>query len=154
MKPKLVLAALLLVIASTVAVAQDRKTMPSPTTVHFSEAFTSLVVEDDLTVVLTVGASPDITIEGDARSVMTKEVDGSLSLSVLGVHAAGQTIVYVPASLLSRVYMNGTGTLRSATTLQNRKLKIILSDEAKVRVKSTGNVSVETWNEIDFVKGR
>jgi hypothetical protein len=154
MKPKLFLAALLLVAASTAAVAQKSKPTPPSTTVHFSEAFTSLVVDDNLNVVLTEGTSPDILVEGDAKSLVAREVDGSLLLSFQKTYSANQTTVYVPASLLSKVYLNGTGTLRSATTLQNRQLKIILTDEARVHVKSTGNVSVETWNEIDFVKGR
>lgn len=154
MKPKSLLVALLLVTVSTAAIAQNRKPTPSSMTIRFAEVFTSLVVEGNLTVVLTESTSPDIILEGNASTVAAKEADRTLSLSAYNGYAPNETVVYVSAGLLSHVYLNGTGTLRSASTLQNHGLKIVLSDEAKVWVKSTGYVTVETASNIDFVKGR
>jgi hypothetical protein len=50
--------------------------------------------------------------------------------------------------------MNGNGSLTSANILSNQKMKIYLAAEARIDVRSTGNVTVETVDNIQFVKGR
>src|SRR5947209_16879226 len=117
MKPTFFFIALLLAVVSTSAFAQTNKAN-ALRTLHFSDSFTSLTVEDDLTVILTDDTVPDIKVEGSADVVMAKETEGNLFLYVRNGSTAADVKVYVPGRLLSKIFMNGKGTLGSATTLQ------------------------------------
>jgi hypothetical protein len=149
MKPKIFLIALLLVALGATAHAQNNNPL---TAVRFSENIAALSISDNLTVVLTEGTSSTITIEGNANSIAARMSDGHLSLEASDNFYAGKTIIYVPAGLLSKVFLNGTGTVRSATVLKGGKLRIYIGGEGKVNVRSTSPVIVENTDEVYFVK--
>lgn len=154
MKPKFFFMALLLLSFGATAFSQDKKTTEPLTTVQFSEAITSLTINDNLTVVLTDGASPNISAEGNSKALSARLDDGHLLLSARYPHQTPQTVVYVPAGLLRKVFLNDAGTVRSATALKQDKLKIFMSGEGKVEVRSLGAVTVETLDDVQFVKAR
>lgn len=154
MKPKFFFIALLLVSIGTTAFAQDKKGTEPLTAVYFPEAITSLSINDNLTVILTEGASPNISVEGDAKAVIAKFEDGHLLLSAGNQYQTAKPVVYVPAALLKKVFLNDAATLRSATALKQGKLKIFMSGEGKVDVRTLGAITIETIDDVEFIKAR
>ena len=152
MKPTIFILCLLISSLSFSAFAQ--KSVPqekASKTIHFKEAFTNVSIDDDINVILTDGSSDKIMVEGDVKASVN---DGHLYVAARNPRLAYGMKVYIPASFLTRVYMNGNGSLTSATILSNQKMKIYLAAESKVHVRSTGNVTIETVDDIQFVKGR
>jgi len=127
---------------------------PVSKTVKLDETFTSLLITNDLSVILTESASNEIVIEGDARDIKKVEVsivDNRLVLASSRPQVRLDVKVYVPAAFLNKVYIDGKANLSSSSTLRNKNLRIFLSEEAIINVKSFGKVTVETSSEIDFV---
>jgi len=154
MKPKFFFICLLLSSLGFSSFAQESPKMDgSAKTVQFNETYHSLSIQDNITVILTEGKSDKIFIEGNAKAVDARVSDGHLTLSA-GSRFTEDVKVYVPADFVSKVYMNAAGSLNSAATLSNSKIKIYLAAEARINVRSTGNVAVETIDDIQFVKGR
>jgi len=152
MKPKFLFLCLLLSSIGLSAFAQ--KTAPQDKKIHLTETTTTLVVEDDITVILTDSKADYLSVEGDPKAVLATIVDGQLTLSARKSYGGSNVTVYVPAGHLSKVFLNGTGNLTSSDVLSNQKIKIYLASEAKINVKSKGAVSVETQDDIQFVRGR
>jgi hypothetical protein len=152
MKPILIAISLLVSSLSFSAFAQKSDgTEKSPKLIHFKEAFTIVSIDDEMEVILTDGASDKIAADGDVKAVVS---EGHLYVSARNPRLAAGTKVFIPSGYLSRVYMNGNGSLSSASVLHNQKVKILLASEAKINVRSLGNVTVETIDDIQFVKGR
>ena len=155
MKQKFLLICLMLSAMGFSSFAQNSKVSePFSKTVKLKEECTSLVIEDNLSVILTESASNNITIVGDIRDVKKTGVsitDGRLVLSYALRDLPSEVKVYVPAALLGKVFINGKGTLSSSTVLKNKTLKIFLAEEGKVNNRSLGNVIVEPMNDICFV---
>jgi hypothetical protein len=155
MKPKFLSACLMLFVISFSAFAQKSSVGdPVSKTVKLDEPFTSLLIASDLPVILTEGDSNNIVVEGDARDIKkvgVSIVDDRLTLTDSRPQARPDVKVYVPATFLNKVYVNGKANLSSSSVLHNKNLKIFLSEEAIINVKSFGKVTVETTSEIDFV---
>lgn len=158
MKPKIYLLGLLLCTACTATFAQKGKpAQPVSTTVHLSEAVRTLLVENDVTVVLTDEKSDDVIVEGDARDVKALRVqmdEGRLSLSSSSATNLAGVKVYVPATRLAKINLQGKSILRATTTLQNPTLKVILDGEGIVNLSSTGKLVIEGTADFDFVQSR
>ncbi|HYO21115.1 MAG TPA: DUF2807 domain-containing protein [Flavisolibacter sp.] len=152
MKPTIFFLALLLSSLTFSAFAQ--KTSQNETKlIQLKEVFTSMSVDNDIDVVLTESKTGEMVVEGNAKLLDMRLSDGHLSLSKKQLGVSAPIKVHVPASYLSKIFMNGNGTLSSSAVLSNQKMKILLAGEAKIAVKSTGSVTVETAEEIQFVKG-
>ena len=152
MKPILFFVSLLVSSLSFSAFAQKSSIEETPAKViQFKEVFTMVSVDDNLEVVLTNGSSDNILVDDNVKATLS---EGHLYVSAKNPQLAAGNKVLIPANFLSRVYMNNNGSLRSETVLSNQKVKIYLASEAKINVRSLGNVSVETVGDILFVKGR
>jgi hypothetical protein len=152
MKPILIAISLLVSSLSFSAFAQKGQgPEKSPKVIQFQEAFTTVSVEDDMEIILTDGHSDKIAIDGDVRAVVS---DGHLYVSARNPRQAHAMKVFIPSAFLSKVFLNGNGSLSSASVLRNQKVKIFLASEAKINLRSLGNVTVETLDDISFVKGR
>jgi hypothetical protein len=153
MKPKFLFLCLLLSTIGLSAFAQSTAPQAAKK-IQLTEAVSTLIVEDDITVVLTDSKADHLSVEGDAKAVLATIVDGQLVLSARKSFGASDVTVYVPAGQLSKVFLNGTGSLSSSEILSNQRIKIFLASEAKINVRSRGSVSVETNNDIQFVQGK
>jgi len=152
MKPILIAISLLVSSLNFSASAQKHVGPEQPSKViQFKENFTVVTVDDDLEIILTDGTSDRIAVDGDVKAMVS---DGHLYVSARNPRLAAGTKVFIPSAFLSKVNMNGNGSLSSAAVLQNKKVRILLASEAKINVRSFGNVSVETVDDIQFVKGR
>ncbi|RYZ27296.1 MAG: hypothetical protein EOO10_13165 [Chitinophagaceae bacterium] len=152
MKPILIAISLLVSSLHFSASAQKNQELEKPSKViQFKENFTIVSVDDDLEIILTDGASDKIAVNGDVKAMVS---DGQLYVSARNPRLAAGTKVFIPSAFLSKVYMNGNGSVSSAAVLPNQKVKILLASEAKINVRSLGNVTVETIDDIQFIKGR
>lgn len=152
MKPILFFVSLLMSSLSFSAFAQKSSSAETPAKIiQFKEVFTTVSIEDDLEVVLTDGNSDNIAIDGNVKATLS---EGQLFLSAKNPRIAARNKVVIPANFLSRVYMNGNGSLSSENVLRNSRVKIYLASEARINVRSLGNVAVETVDGIQFIKGR
>ena len=127
---------------------------PETKVIQLKEIITSLAVENDIHVVLTETKSGEILVEGQVNALDIHVSDGQLQLAKKYEKLNAPLKVYVPATYLSKVYMNGTGSLSSSTVLTSPRIKVILSGESTIAIRSAGNVTVETMNDIQFVKSR
>ncbi|HYH14289.1 MAG TPA: DUF2807 domain-containing protein [Flavisolibacter sp.] len=151
MKPKFFLCLLISALSFSAFAQKSLPQEKTPRTIHFKEVFTNVSIDDDVNVILTEGSSDKIIVEGDVKATIT---DGHLYVAARNPRLAYGMKVYIPASFLTKVYMNGNGSLTSANILSNQKMKIYLTAEAKIHVRSTGNVTIETVDDIQFIKGR
>ena len=156
MKPKFIMTALLLCSLAFSAFAQKSKPSdPVSKLIRLNEGYSSMVIEDDISVVLTESNSNEIIIKGEEKSVEKVKVevdDGRLILSYVSAGVPAAVKVYVPAALLSRVNINGKSEVTSASTLNNPKLRVIVAGEGKVHLRSSGKVLVEGTDEFDFIR--
>jgi uncharacterized protein YabE (DUF348 family) len=152
MKPILIVFSLLVSSLSFSAFAQKSDVaQKSPKVIHFQEVFTTVSIEDDMEIILTDGNSDKIAVDGDVKAVVS---EGHLYVSARNPRLASGMKVFIPSAFLARVFMNGNGSLSSASVLRNQKVKVLLASEAKINLRSLGNVTVETMDDIQFVKGR
>ena len=152
MKPKLFFLCLLVSVFSFSAFAQENAGVDKTVkTIHFNEAFTSVSIDDDVNVILTEGSSDKVVIDGD---VIATVIDGHLYLAARNPRLASGLKIYVPSSLVTQVYVNGNGSLTSGDVLSNPKMKVYLTSEARINLRSLGAVTIETVDDIQFVKGR
>lgn len=158
MKAKIFILGLLLCTMGTAAFAQKTKPeVPVSTTVHLTEVPRALYVDNDVAVILTDSKTAEVTVEGDARDVKAVRIkmnEGALSLYAASGQSMAAVKVYVPASQLAKINLLGKTVLRSATTLRNPHLKIVVDGEGIVAVSSVGNVVIEGTDGYDFVKSR
>jgi len=151
MKPKFIMTALLLCSLAFSAFAQKSKPSdPVSKLIRLNEGYSSMVIEDDISVVLTESNSNEIIIKGEEKSVEKVKVevdDGRLILSYVSAGVPAAVKVYVPAALLSRVNINGKSDVTSAS-----KLRVIVAGEGKVHLRSSGKVLVEGTDEFDFIR--
>ena len=156
MKPKFFMAALLLCSLSFSAFAQKSKSAdPFSKLIRFDEGYSSLIIDEGISVVLTEGNSNEIIIKGVEKSVKKVTVkvdDGRLVLTNLQPGVQSDVKVYVPASFLNKVNINGASELTSASILNNPKLRVIVAGEGRVHLRSNGKVTVEGTDEFDFIR--
>ena len=156
MKPKFFFTALLLGSLAFSAFAQkSQPSDPVSKLIRLNEGYNSLVIEDDISVVLSESNSNEIIIKGEEKSVEKVKVkvdDGKLVLWYVPGAVPTAVKVFVPAAALSRININGKSDVTSASTLNNPKLRVIVAGEGKVHLRSNGKVLVEGTDEFDFIR--
>ena len=119
----------LLVSSLSFSAFAQKKDLSNPKHIQFKEVFTTASIEDDVQIILTNGASDKITVDGDVSAYVS---DGQLYIRAKNPYLAAGTKAFIPADFLARVYMNGNGSLSSASLLRNQKVKIYLASELNV----------------------
>lgn len=156
MKPKLFILVAALSTIGFSAVAQKAKyAEPVTRSIHLKESFSSLVINNDISVVLTESSSEEIVIKGDESRIKKCKVqvdDGKLFLSYLQTNEKPDVQVYVPARFLNKVIINGKSELTSSSILSNAAIRVIIAGESKVHLRSIGKVTVEGTDDFDFIR--
>jgi hypothetical protein len=149
---KLILAALLLSANQPVPAEGNGEslkiTIPVPVT--------SLVINEGITVVLTNETSREITVEGnhaEQNPLKLELTDGKLTLTRRTTIQGEKLLVYIPATNLRSVSINGVSTLQSNVVLPLKKLNIVLAAECDIRIKTTGKVNIISWDDIEYRSG-
>lgn len=115
-------------------------------------SFASIVINNDIDVVLTECSDAEIYVAGDRKDIATVSYfvkKGILYIQSKGSSLKGKVTVHVPVSHLQLVEINGNSTLTSNGTLNSRLLKVVVNGEAKFDIKSFGKILVEADESID-----
>ncbi|MCX6319425.1 MAG: DUF2807 domain-containing protein [Bacteroidetes bacterium] len=124
-------------------------TIPAPVT--------TLVVNDDITVILTNESGKEITVavaEEQSIPVQVELESGTLRLSRKKYSTSSPLVVYVPSANLRSVHMNGTGLLSGEGVISLKKLYVHINNECRVSLRTIGKISIISWGDIDFRNGR
>jgi len=129
---------------------------PPMITISLDQSFTGLVVDDNITVVLTNKTGSEITVSGDRsqvkklRAVVKK---GYLNIWQPGGDKGEMLTVYVPAMLLRHIIVNGGSQISTASTLDNNGLEVIVNGACKLDLRSKGTIDVNGSSDYEFTKG-
>lgn len=153
---KTILAVLLLSFAQSVnATAPEWET--DTLKVSIPAPITSLVVNDDVTVVLTNDETRAVTVLATREEQIPVKMElnaGTLTISRKKYSLAEKAVVYVPASFLRSVNMNGTGHLLSYNVIKLSKLTVHLSGECRISLRTNGKVNIIGWDGYEFKDGK
>jgi hypothetical protein len=142
MKHYILTAFLLFITISTFAQKKERiKGNREVTTVIYElDPFTTLVVTEDLEIILINGNTPQVEISTDENlhEVFAIEVvDGTLSISTTKeIRSSKKLAIFVTVSdSLERIHVEGKAELKSLTTLNMKKVEINVMGDAEVDLK-------------------
>jgi hypothetical protein len=111
-------------------------------------AIRSLIVNANVTVVLMSGQHSQPEQIGDAvfmQLVSVKQTNGVLVINTKrDRNFKGRGIVYVPASSLENVRINGSADIKSSGILDIPNLAISINGDCRVHIFTTGKVSPES----------
>lgn len=157
MKKRFFTIALALITSLGTALATGKESKePASYKIQLEKRFTSLQIDNDINVVLTNSTSNEIVVEGnmpDIKSVAATVADGRLSLWMTGAKRGNTVTVYVPASMLDFISVNGESQLSTNTVLSNPKLEVEVNGLCKIHIRSVGKVYVSNLSEYEFKKG-
>jgi Putative auto-transporter adhesin, head GIN domain len=115
--------------------------------------FYSIVVNNDIDVVLTEATDILIEIKGEEEGV--KKVSHYIKKGVLYINSKqgslkGRATVYVSVNGLQSIEVNGKSTISSKGVLNSSKLKVFVNGEARFDLKNYGQLLIEADEEIDL----
>lgn len=116
-------------------------------------SYHSIVVEDDIDLVLTESDLAGITVVANDKvknDVRFKIVDGVLHINSTGKSLRNKAIVYVPVSNLEKLEINGQSRVTSSGILNSPLLKVIIRGEAAINLRSNGDVQVDGDEETEL----
>ncbi|WP_407520193.1 DUF2807 domain-containing protein [Lacibacter sp. MH-610] len=115
-------------------------------------SFQSIVINNDIDVVLTECPDAEIYVAGDKKDIAAVSYfvkKGILYIQSKSGSLKGKVTVHVPVSHLQLVEINGNSTVTSNGTLSSRLLKVVVNGEAKFDIRSFGKILVEADESID-----
>jgi Putative auto-transporter adhesin, head GIN domain len=154
MNKLLIAAVYLLCITATGFTSRDeKKDNSSKTATKSIIAYQSLVINDDIDVVLTEADSTNISVTGTLKDIQS--VSHFTKKGVLYVHSKkgslrGKVTVHLSVNNLKQVEINGMSSVTSNGTLNSRKLKVRVNGEAIVHLKTFGKFVVEGDERFDL----
>jgi hypothetical protein len=124
-----------------------------------TEAFHSMVVYDDIDVILVEDASSTISIQGRtkcAAAVKAEVKDGQLVLSACHHPLRGRLLVQVTVQQLRTLTVRGASEIYSMGMLNSPRLDVHIEGACRVHVKNRGRVYVahDAAHEPEYVKTR
>jgi len=129
---------------------------PPVISIAFDQSFTSLVVDDNITIVLTNETGSEITVSGDqsqVKKIRAAVKKGSLYIWQPGGDKGEKVTVTIPAKQLRQVIVNGESYISTAATLDNTGLEVIVNGACKLVLHSRGNIDVTGTSDYEFKKG-
>lgn len=147
MKQLLILAISLLSLSATVQAA------PAKTIIPLTEKFHSIVINDDIAVVLTESNDTEITISGEDKYVSRVDYtvsNGKLTISSKKGFLKNRVVVYVPVKNLRSIEVNGESKVSNKGWLLSPELKVIVNGLAKIELYNKGEVVFESDAAIDI----
>jgi hypothetical protein len=120
--------------------------------VKAGEAITSLVINDDVQVVLMDKTGTEIFIEGEpaiVEKVMLTQKNGELSIGS-NAFFTRPVVVCVPANFISRIAINGDSKMISYQLLPVSSLDVIINGYCNLFIKTTGKVNITARQDYSF----
>lgn len=118
-----------------------------------SEGIKSLVVNNEVSVVLLNSVSNQISIEGDRNVIELYSIElkkNTLTITNNSKEDRTGAIVYVPAGLINQVTINGNSAVTSKETLRNKHISVWMNGESNFWVRTYGKVYVEAAEGFDY----
>jgi Putative auto-transporter adhesin, head GIN domain len=118
-------------------------------------SFKNLMLEGNILVVLTNDAPGTIIVEGKEKLV--NKIRGILKNDTLTVdlmpnHWFAKLTIYLSATTLQSLQLNGDGKITSVDFIKSAHLNISLNGNINVKVKTLGQLSFDTPDDIELLK--
>ena len=117
--------------------------------------FKSIRLEGNVSVVLTNDPAGTIIIEGKenlVNKIRTVFENNTLIVDVIPNHWFAKITIYLSAKTLQSLQLNGDGKISSIDFIQSDHLHISLNGDIKVKVKTMGQISFDTPDDIELLK--
>ena len=113
----------------------------------------SVYVSDDIELVLVEDIASTISIQGVEKYVdnVSLEVrNGELRITSKNDYNKNKVVIYVPVQKLTKLTVVGNSTISSMGVLDTRKLNLRVEGLCKIKLKTNGEINVETNEHYDF----
>jgi Putative auto-transporter adhesin, head GIN domain len=115
--------------------------------------FHSIVINNDIDVVLTEATDNMIEVKGAAAGINMVNYyikKGVLYISSRQGSLKGRATVYLSVNGLKNIEINGSSYLTSNGFLNSRRLNVVVRDEAKFELKNRGEILIEADSDIEL----
>ncbi|MBC7888911.1 MAG: DUF2807 domain-containing protein [Ferruginibacter sp.] len=119
-------------------------------------AFQSIRLEGDISVMLTNDPAGTVIIEGkekELNKIIPVFDNKKLIIDVNRKHLFTKLTLYLSAITLQAIELNGDGTISSIDFIRSHHLHIFLNGTIRVRVKTMGQLSFDTPDDIELLRG-
>jgi hypothetical protein len=154
-KQIILLVAMIASVLSAGATGKDSLTKIRNWTV--TESFHTIVVNDDVDVMLIEDPSAVISVEGltkfvDAIQLQVK--DGKLIISSTKHYINRRAFVFIPVRHLESIVVKGNSEVNTIGALQSSMLQVYIENDCLVSIRNNGQVKVENNGriELEFIK--
>jgi len=116
-------------------------------------AFKGIRIDGDISVILTNDPAGTVFIEGKANEL--EKINAGFEKSIFIIDAGRKPLfakltLYLSAITLQTIQLNGDGNISSSDFIQSEHLHISLNGDIKVDVKTLGELSFDTPDEIEL----
>ena len=152
-----VLVAVLLSVSLSTAAANRDTVDNKIRTWNAKHEYHSVVVSNNINIILAEDSSSLISIQGKSRLVDAVDLfvrDGVLHISSSRTPFINKTVVYIPVRMLSRLTVKGASQVYSMGHLKSEHLRIDVEGPCSVHVKNTGAITIgheQEW-EVEYLK--
>ncbi len=154
MKKIISMVAATIITAGTTAFATEQKSDPATSQkTNYELAFTRMVVENDITIVLV--ESPETMMEftgadADIAKVDWKIKNGELRIKSRKGSLKGKVTLTITVSQLKELYIKGESSIKSAGYLNSCSLKVTIDEGCRLALKNNGNIQIVARRDIEL----
>jgi Putative auto-transporter adhesin, head GIN domain len=121
------------------------------------KAFKGIRIEGDISLVLTNAPAGTVIVEGKQNQI--GKLNPIFETTTLVIDASQKNFfskftIYLSALALEAIQFNGDGNISSAEFIQSNHLYITLGGAIDIRIKTLGQISFDTREDIELVKPR
>ncbi len=121
--------------------------------VMIENPFQSINISGDISVILTNKPAGTIIIEGnesDVNKMRYKNKNNELVIDASKKKRSDQLTIYLSATMLKQMLINGDGDISSTGIIKTDDLHIWLNGDINVEINTIGKVSVDAYNGYDL----
>ncbi len=125
----------------------DKKNTGETKAVTLNASFNTIVVNNDIEIVLTEATGNLFEIKGEEKDINNISYyikKGTLFIDNKHGSFKNKAVIYLSVSQLQRIEVNGNSKITSNGFLNSHKLKVIVNHEAKFDLKIQGEIFFET----------
>ena len=159
MKPKIFVAALLLIFSATNAFAYGNySNFPAIREVSITASFQKILVDKNIQLVLIQNPGKStITIAGDEKKVQDVEIiiiNNQLTIRLKKNMSTKEITVYVPVKNLSFLKLASGASVSGEGALKFDDLTVLVNTDSQVNLKAIGNITLESTYNCELVYER
>ncbi len=150
---KLLFPALLLLFSFTPGGTKKSKVAVIRKEVIIEKPFQSIIINGDISVILTNNPAGAIMVEGnenDLNKIRYKNKNNELILDASRKKSFAQITIYLSATMLKHMLINGDGDISSTGIIKTDDLHVWLNGDINVEINTIGKVSADAYNGYDL----